>query len=85
MVRRLRNGHGGNGLILANGGWLTYQHAICLSSTPRKTGSYPEKNPLPETMSSSTPTVDAEAEGEAVIEVRSLLLRKHHRWARESY
>ena len=38
-----------NGLILANGGMLTYQHVIVLSTHPRiDNSSYPVSNPLPE-------------------------------------
>ena len=73
MVRRLRIGDGQNGLILANGGWLTYQHVVCLSSKSQGEGiSYPEKDPLPVLTSSVIPTVDAEAEGDATIEVGML-------------
>lgn len=71
MVRKLRTGHGQNGLILANGGVLTYQHALCLSTRPRQDGSaYPDQNPLPSHLTDiPVPAVTARAEGEAVIEV----------------
>ena len=71
MVRRLRTGHGRNGLILANGGVLTYQHALCLSTGPRRRGSaYPDMNPLPSHVTDiPIPKVTVHAEGEAVIEV----------------
>ncbi|ESZ91130.1 thiolase [Sclerotinia borealis F-4128] len=37
-----------NGLILANGGVLTYQHVICLSTQPRSDGKgYQDGNPCP--------------------------------------
>ncbi len=70
MVRQLRKGKNQNGLVLANGGVATYQHAICLSSKPRKGGSpYPDQNPLPEVITDvPVPEVDVEAEGEAVVE-----------------
>ncbi|KAM5457833.1 hypothetical protein McanCB49686_002548 [Microsporum canis] len=72
MVRQLRKytGTPRYGLILANGGVLTYQHAICLSSIPRKDGApYPVENPLPEEVTDvAIPVVDAQAEGEAIIE-----------------
>ena len=73
MTRELRNGKNRKGLILANGGVLTYQHAICLSKTPRRDGSvYPEKDPLPfHIVDVPVPAISAEAEGEAVIEVTS--------------
>ena len=72
MVRELRGGRGQNGLILANGGVLTNQHAICLSSCSRQDGSaYPEHNPLPShIIDVPVPPISAQAEGEAVIEVR---------------
>jgi hypothetical protein len=48
MVRQLRKGKGRNGLILANGGVLTYQHVLCLSTMRRRGGSpYPDADPLP--------------------------------------
>ncbi|OAL75448.1 acetyl-CoA acetyltransferase [Trichophyton violaceum] len=72
MVRQLRKytGTPRHGLILANGGLLSYQHAICLSSCSRKDGlSYPVKNPLPELVTDIViPGIDVQAEGEAVIE-----------------
>ena len=72
MVRQLRNGIGKTGLVLANGGVVTYQAAVCLSRSPRRDGlPYPTVNPLPEvTTDVQTPTVDAVAEGDATIEVR---------------
>jgi hypothetical protein len=71
MTRQLRAGKGKNGLVLANGGVMTYQHVICLSSSPRRDGSpYPEKSPLPDVVTDvPVPAVDVEAEGQAVIEV----------------
>ncbi len=79
MVRMLRTGQGRNGLILANGGMLTYQHALCLSTRPRRDGSaYPERNPLPTHMTDiAVPAVTTHAEGEAIIEV-SLLCNPLH-------
>ena len=74
MTRQLRTGKGKHGLILANGGVMTYQHVICLSKSPRRGGvAYPNKAPLPEVITDvPSPKVDAEVEGEqdAVIEVR---------------
>jgi hypothetical protein len=85
MTRQLRAGKGKNGLVLANGGVMTYQHVVCLSSSPRHDSSpYPGKAPLPEAVADvPVPTVAAEAEGEAVIEVSlpppaSNLLRTIH-------
>ena len=72
MARKLRAGNGIHGLVLANGGVLTYQHVICLSSRPRANGqSYPAHNPLPSILDHNTvPHIDEAAEGEAIIEVR---------------
>jgi len=71
MVRQLRTGNGTHGLVLANGGSLTYQHVICLSSVPRKDGTpYPNANHLPEIVTDvPVPPVDDMADGEAIIEV----------------
>jgi hypothetical protein len=76
MTRRLRARKGKTGLVLANGGVMTYQHVICLSSSPRLDGSpYPEKPPLPDVVYDvPVPAVDAEVDGEAVIEVRRAFL-----------
>jgi hypothetical protein len=85
MTRQLRllrranndNHHRKNGLILANGGVLTYQHVIVLSTNPRPDNSpYPESNPLPEELTPevlklsnvSVPELDEKANGEAVVE-----------------
>ena len=71
MVRELRKGNSKTGLILANGGVLTYQHVLCLSTQPRRGGSeYPLSNPLPRYITDlPAPSITAHAEGEAVIEV----------------
>ena len=74
MTRQLRQGRGKTGLVLANGGVVTYQAAVCLSSSPRRDGlPYPEANPLPDLVKDvQTPTVDEKAEGDATIEVRNV-------------
>ncbi|THW51769.1 hypothetical protein D6D22_00610 [Aureobasidium pullulans] len=82
MARKLRAGSGTNGLVLANGGVLTYQHVICLSSRPRADNRpYPARNPLPSTLSNDlVPETEESAEGEAIIEVTTLtaiLMCKH--------
>lgn len=75
MVRRLRKLHGrreaSNGLILANGGVLTTENAICLSTQPHKSHkSYPLEDWLPARVA-APPIASAVEEGEeAVIEVR---------------
>ncbi|KAL1961836.1 hypothetical protein VTN77DRAFT_1005 [Rasamsonia byssochlamydoides] len=71
MVRQLRTGPAMNGLILANGGVLSYQHVVCLSSKPRSS-SYPDRNPLPEVITDvPVPPIAFQAEGEAIIELTS--------------
>lgn len=73
MVRQLRAGTGTTGLILANGGMVTYQHAVCVSRIPRRDGTvYPQNNPLPEKITDvSVPVIVFEASGDALIEVMS--------------
>ena len=74
MVRQLRKGNGQRGLVLANGGTLTYQYVVCLSSQPRGSP-YPDRNPLPEILHDEPVTpVDERAGGEAMIEVSMDLL-----------
>jgi hypothetical protein len=72
MTRQLRKGAGRTGLVLANGGVVTYQAVVCLSRSPRRDGlPYPSANPLPPTTAGvQTPPVDASAEGDAIVEVR---------------
>jgi hypothetical protein len=77
MTRQLRQrkstGVDSNGLILANGGVMTYQHVVILSSKPRKDRSpYPFANPLSlNPWRDPAPTIEEEAKGEAIIEVSS--------------
>jgi hypothetical protein len=73
MVRELRKGKVRNGLVLANGGMVTYQYVVCLSNQPRNSP-YPYINPLPNVLDDQrVPTVDEKAEREAVIEVSFLI------------
>ncbi|KAJ5112762.1 hypothetical protein N7532_000807 [Penicillium argentinense] len=75
MVRQLRGGQQNNGLILANGGVLSYQHAICISKNPRRDGSqYPDSSVLKSQIDMPIPPIDLEAEGKAEIEARSKLI-----------
>ncbi|KAH6722885.1 hypothetical protein BKA61DRAFT_533552 [Leptodontidium sp. MPI-SDFR-AT-0119] len=68
MVRKIRKGEAQRGLVLANGGMVTYQYVVCLSSQPR-TSPYPDRNPLPEFLKDGpVPEVVEKAEGEAIIE-----------------
>jgi hypothetical protein len=69
MVRQLRKGKGHNGLVLANGGMVTYQYVVCLSNRPGNSP-YPDRNPLPYLLEDEpVPIIDEHAEGEATIEV----------------
>ena len=84
MVRELRKGMRNNGLILANGGVLTYQHAICLSKQPRRDEfEYPGSNPLPRYVADvPVPIAETQVEGEAYIEASSS--RFFRFWSSES-
>ncbi len=75
MTRQLRKGNGQTGLILANGGMVTYQHVVCLSSRPRLDGQpYPDHNPLPEYVTDvQVPAIEEKADGSATIEVSHML------------
>ncbi|KAK0251644.1 hypothetical protein LTR91_002434 [Friedmanniomyces endolithicus] len=84
MTRRLRNGNGQTGLILANGGVATYQHVICLSYKPRRDGHpYPDCNPLPEYVTDvQVPAIEEKADGIATIEASytPVTLRSRRHW-----
>lgn len=69
MTRQIRAGKGKKGLVLCNGGVLSYQYVIILSSEPRRNGAYPLENPLPETITDvDVPDLVLDAEGDAVVE-----------------
>lgn len=68
MTRQLRNGQDRHGLVLANGGVLSYQHAVCLSSRPRESP-YPDSSRIAADSTDAPPVVE-DASGPAVIEVR---------------
>ncbi|CAA9957449.1 hypothetical protein PTMSG1_01057 [Pyrenophora teres f. maculata] len=70
VTRQLREGKGSKGLVLCNGGVLSYQYVVVLSKEPRKEGvSYPTKNPLPLQITDvPVPQIVGEEEGEAVVE-----------------
>lgn len=69
MTRQLRAEKGKKGLVLCNGGVLSYQYVIVLSNKPRKEGAYPLENPLPEILTDvEVPKLAEKAEGEAVVE-----------------
>ncbi|SMY28528.1 unnamed protein product [Zymoseptoria tritici ST99CH_1A5] len=71
MTRRLRSPDDSKtGLVLANGGWVTYQHVLILSRSPRSDGlPYPDANPLPKFVTDvHVPAIIEQAEGECSIE-----------------
>jgi hypothetical protein len=69
MTRQIRAGKGKKGLVLCNGGVLSYQYVVVLSKEPREKGPYPTENPLPEMLQDvEVPELAVQAEGEAVVE-----------------
>ncbi|KAI7171894.1 hypothetical protein KC316_g3035 [Hortaea werneckii] len=89
MTRELRRGSSSGkepgkkktGLVLANGGWVTYQHVVCLSNSPRGPegglknggGVYPKEAPLKDVVDDvQIPVVEEEVEGEATVETYTL-------------
>ncbi|KAF9776362.1 hypothetical protein IL306_005481 [Fusarium sp. DS 682] len=70
MTRVIRSRKHQNGLVLANGGVLSWQHALCLSAQPRRdSSSYQKKEILDNGNVSQGPAFTAKAQGEAIIEV----------------
>ena len=69
MTRQLRAGKGKRGLVLCNGGVLSYQFVNVLSREPVKGAQYPLENPLPEVLEGEVPEIVERPEGEAVVEV----------------
>ncbi|OSS49671.1 hypothetical protein B5807_05967 [Epicoccum nigrum] len=68
MTRQLRAGRGKKGLVLCNGGVLSYQHVVVLGTEPRGSP-YPVGNPLPEVLDDvEVPALAEQAEGECVVE-----------------
>ncbi|KAL6239218.1 hypothetical protein BDW75DRAFT_227358 [Aspergillus navahoensis] len=56
------------GLVLANGGVLSYHHTVILSTHPRQDSDYPMWNPLPSHVDEAHPPIEERAEGGCVIE-----------------
>jgi hypothetical protein len=70
MTRVIRSRKHRNGLVLANGGVLSWQHAICLSAQPQKNlAPYLKREVLDNGQVSQGPEFSAQARGEARIEV----------------
>lgn len=75
MTRQIRKGSYKTGLVLANGGVVTYQHVLCLSSAPRSDGSaYPGGNAQPVLAEgdATPPPFDEVAQGAATIETATV-------------
>jgi hypothetical protein len=69
MTRQIRAGKGKKGLVLCNGGVLSYQYVVVLGKEPRKQDAYPSENPLPEMLQDvEVPELAVLAEGEAAVE-----------------
>ncbi|KAH7408417.1 hypothetical protein DE146DRAFT_646182 [Phaeosphaeria sp. MPI-PUGE-AT-0046c] len=69
MTRQLRAGKGKKGMVLCNGGVLSYQYVVVLGKEPPRRTTYPLENALPETLQDMpVPDLTNEAEGEAVVE-----------------
>lgn len=69
MTRQLRAGKGKKGMVLCNGGVLSYQYVIVLGREPTGSAKYPLENPLPEVLQDvPVPELAKDAEGEAVVE-----------------
>jgi acetyl-CoA acetyltransferase len=70
MTRQLRSGKGKKGLVLCNGGVLSYQHVVVLGTASRSSG-YPVEKVLPEILSDlKVPELAELAQGQCVVEVR---------------
>jgi hypothetical protein len=70
MTRQLRSGKGKKGLVLCNGGVLSYQYVVILGTEPRSS-TYPLEHGLPEVLEDvEVPGLAESAEGECVVEVR---------------
>lgn len=69
MSRQLRAQKAKTGLILANGGVLSYQHALCLSSNPRgEESSYPDSRGSSGAVIGDPAMVEPFVQGAAVVE-----------------
>jgi hypothetical protein len=75
MTRELRRGKKSNGLVLANGGFLTHEHAIVLSNKPPHGFGLPLNEAHHHVSTVGVPVFDEHAEGESVIEVSGLRIK----------
>jgi hypothetical protein len=71
MTRAIRAGKGRKGLVLCNGGVMSYQHVVVLSKVPRTSGVYPQESSLShDSTNLAAPDIDERPEGGAEVEVR---------------
>lgn len=73
MTRALREGEGMTGLVLCNGGVMSYQHAVVLSKHPGASGVYPLETSAQRGRELAVPEIEERPEGEATVEVSWLL------------
>lgn len=77
MTRQLRAGKGKKGLVLCNGGVLSYQYVVVLSKEQGKEGAYPLGNPLPDVLEDvAVPELVMDAEGEAIVETYTVEFKR---------
>lgn len=70
MTRAIREGKGKTGLVLCNGGVMSYQYVVVLSKHSRTSGVYPQETSLPQDGKDLTvPDIEERPEGEAEVEV----------------
>lgn len=75
MTRAIREKKGGKGLVLCNGGVLSYQYVIVLAKEPRRSA-YPQENPLPKEITDvEIPTIEEQPNGQATVEVCDIACR----------
>ncbi|KAF2013187.1 hypothetical protein BU24DRAFT_424190 [Aaosphaeria arxii CBS 175.79] len=75
MTRAIRDGKGKKGLVLCNGGVLSYQHVVVLSKEARD-GGYLEANPLEGKAIAEGPALASDADGEAVVETYTVEFKR---------
>lgn len=68
MSRQIRSGKVNAGLVLANGGVLSYQHALCLSSRSKAASPYSDSRVSSGTVVGNSPPIEAFPKGDASIE-----------------
>jgi acetyl-CoA C-acetyltransferase len=70
MVERLRSG--GLGLVHANGGYLTYQHAVLLSAVPHRQGYVGQPAPVSAAVTGPSVIAPADVTGDVVVETATV-------------